>query len=783
MYWLATGDAALRKAPFKRFDPRYWTVNFPRPMMASIQAPAPGQIRMDLAFLRYEDLAGLIWETHDTIDHPLVRYESKPNYTNCQLSFRWRSSGIRPLDALNGPTLTIEGRDASGQARSWFVRLWNYAEGSNDDAVITLDFNTVLAGFNTELEGEAVYAEDIDRLFISLVPPAYDGVTTGPLPAPAQGWVEITQLSATGSGSVLSMGDTSVPPHRVRAATAYDDQFNQVPERVIANQEALGYRAVLNHYVGMSHYPNLAWDAGKGLYLPRLDGAPYLNGPTIAWHTAYFNAAKQRGMRVILSLSFELFDANCPGDWKQRTHDGSPAQTGWEPPSSLLSPCNAQAMGYLQDVANAFCQLAQDVGVEFDFQCGEPWWWYQISGGLEPCFYDQATMDAFTAETGLAVPTKHVSALETPDAQQQVYLAWLEGKLGEATLALRDAVRAQFPGARQMILFFTPQVLSGAVPLMRYVNMPASWAYPAYDVFQVEDYDFVTEGQWARRAEALEEVENRLGYGPADCHYFAGFVLSAEDLELWSAIDRAAQDGLARGFADVFIWAAPQVQRDGFTTFTLGEHQGMSFHDVVFPLDISYGAVSRPTYSTQVIETTSGVEQRNALWAYPKLEFEVGQGLRSVVDVKALLSFFHARKGQAYGFRFRDCFDHSTAQDGADATAQDQSLGQGDGQTTEFALIKTYETYGARRITRPVVSTLKVAIDGAEQAAGWSVDAATGTVQFDTPPANGAEVTAGFLFDVPVRFQSDTLDVSLARFEAGEIPTVPLTEIPDDRFA
>ncbi|MEM6832524.1 MAG: DUF2460 domain-containing protein [Pseudomonadota bacterium] len=782
MYYLAQGDAALRKSVIKRFDPRYWTVNFPRPMMASVVNTAPDALRIDLSFLRYEDLAGLIWTTEDTLDHPLLRYETNKSYENCQLSFRWRSSGVRGLDVTNGPTLTIEGRDAQGNARSWFVRLWNYAEGTAEDAVITIDFNALEAGFNLPLDAETVYPVDIDRFFLSLVPLAYDGSTTGPLASPVAAWVEISDIRATGSGSVLSIGDTVVPPHPMRAATAYDDQFNQVPERVIGNLEALGYRGVVNHYVGMSHYPNLAWDGTAGLYLPQQGAVPRLNTPTIAWHQALAKAVKLRGMRLILSLSFELFDANCPDDWKQRAHDGSPAQTGWVPPSSLLSPCNTAAMTYLHEVAVAFCDVAQAEGVAFDFQCGEPWWWYQIGGNLAPCFYDDATTAAFTADTGLPVPTKHQSALETPNADQQVYLDWIEAKLGEATLALRDAVRAAHPSAKQMLLFFTPQVLSDAVPLMQHVNAPTAWAYPAYDVFQVEDYDFVTEGKWAQRKSALTEVTNRFGYGPADSHYFAGFVLSADESHLWNEIDRAAQDGLSRGYAEVFLWASPQIQRDGYTTFTLGDTQPMAFHDVVFPLDISFGAVSRPTYATQVVTTASGAEQRNSLWQYPKMEFEVGQGLRSVNDVKALISFFHARKGQAHGFRFRDFFDYRTGVSD-DVTALDQAIGTGDGQTSEFPLVKTYDNSGARRITRPVVATVKVAFDGVEQTSGWSVDGATGVLEFDTAPSAGVAITAGFQFDVPVRFQSDSLDVSLARFEAGEIPTVPLIEIPDDRLA
>ncbi|MEM7568155.1 MAG: DUF2460 domain-containing protein [Pseudomonadota bacterium] len=782
MYYLAQGDAALRRSVVKRFDPRYWTVNFPRPMMASVVNTAPDALRVDLSFQRYEDLAGLIWDSEDTLDHPLLRYETKTDYANCQLTFRWRSSGIRTLDVLNGPTLTLEGRDENGVARSWFVRLWNYATGAPDDAIITLDFNAIQAGYNLEDAPEDVPPGDIDRAFISLVPQAYDGTTTGPLSAPVDAWVEITQIKASGSGSVLSIGDTVVPPHAMRAATAYDDQFNQVPERIVGNLEALGYRDWLNHYVGMSHYPTLAWDASESLYLPNLAVSDRLNAPTKAWHKALCEAAALRKMRLILSLSFELFDANCPAAWKQRAHDSSAAQTGWVPPSSLLSPCNSAAMTYLQEVAIAFCQIAQDASAPFDFQCGEPWWWYQISGGGEPCFYDDATMAAFTAETSLPVPTRHQSVLETPDAAQQVYLDWLEEKLGTATLALRDAVSAQFPAAQQMLLFFTPQVLSGSAPLMAHVNMPAAWAYPAYDVFQVEDYDFVTHGEWAQRAAALSAVVQNLGYGPADSHYFSGFVLSPTDTDLWQSIDRAAQDGLARGYTEVFLWASPQIQRDGYTTFQLGDADPMAFHDVVFPLDISYGAVTRPVYSTQVTTTASGAEQRNSLWAYPKMAFEVGAGLRSIADVKALISFFHARKGAAHGFRFRDCFDNSTAADGSAVTATDEALGTGDGQTAEFKLTKQYEASGARRITRPIVSTVKIAVNGVEQTSGWSVNGATGVVLFDTAPAAGAAITAGFQFDVPVRFESDSLDVSLARFEAGEIPAIALIEIPDDRI-
>ncbi len=118
-----------------RFDPVYWTVDFPRPMMAAVTDDraryACGSMRCSIGT---DDLAGLIWEAEDGYDHPLLRYATDRDFRACRLRFRWRSSGVTALDAVNGPTLTIEGRDAAGDPRTWYVRLWNYASGDPEDA-------------------------------------------------------------------------------------------------------------------------------------------------------------------------------------------------------------------------------------------------------------------------------------------------------------------------------------------------------------------------------------------------------------------------------------------------------------------------------------------------------------------------------------------------------------------------------------------------------------------------------------------------------------------------
>src|SRR5690606_20892014 len=102
-----------------------------RPMVASVITTARDALRVDACFLREADLAGLIWESEDRLDHPLLAYKTDRDYSHTTLSFHWRSGGIIPLDGINGPTLTIEGRDANGEPRSWYIRLWNYATGTN----------------------------------------------------------------------------------------------------------------------------------------------------------------------------------------------------------------------------------------------------------------------------------------------------------------------------------------------------------------------------------------------------------------------------------------------------------------------------------------------------------------------------------------------------------------------------------------------------------------------------------------------------------------------------
>jgi len=206
----------------------------------------------------------------------------------------------------------------------------------------------------------------------------------------------------------------------------------------------------------------------------------------------------------------------------------------------------------------------------------------------------------------------------------------------------------------------------------------------------------------------------------------------------------------------------------------------MAFHEVRFPDDISRAARGGPERRTQIVELASGDEERNASWANSRRRYDAAYGIRRTDDLAAVVAFFEARNGRLYGFRWKDWADYKSCLPSGTPAATDQAIGTGDSATTDFQLVKVYAS-GAqtwiRTISKPVAGTVRIAIDGVDQASGWSVDTTTGVVTFTTAPANGAAITAGFEFDVPVRFDTDTLDVTLDIERLGSVTSIPLIEV------
>ena len=208
----------------------------------------------------------------------------------------------------------------------------------------------------------------------------------------------------------------------------------------------------------------------------------------------------------------------------------------------------------------------------------------------------------------------------------------------------------------------------------------------------------------------------------------------------------------------------------------------MQFHEVRFPTALSFGSIGGPERRTDVVTLASGFEERNTPWAHSRRRYDAGIGLRSMDDIDTLVAFFEARRGQMFGFRWKDWADFKSCLPSQDVSAQDQVIGTGDGQTTEFQLVKAYQSGGqtyAREITKPVLGTVVIAVQGDVLSEGvhFSVEHKTGVVTFNIAPPDQQEVSAGFEFDVPVRFDSDRILTSVASFQAGDIPNVPLIEV------
>lgn len=772
-FWLADRRNGQDSDIIQRFDPRFWTVNFPRPMMASVVTLAADALRVDAVFYDDAALAGLIWDSKDTLDHPLLAYETDRDYSHSSLSFHWRSNGLMPLNAVNGPTLTIEGRDANGTARSWFVRLWNYAEGSPDDARIKLDFEALDGGFLLPSEADRVYPGDIDRMFISLVPPQFTGDGTAFGSGGVEAWLELSDIRCSGGRAMIALGDAMVPDNGLCMATAYDDSFNQTPERLLRAIRHLGYGAAINHYVGMSHYFELAPLDGE-FYVDRTRTA--LNTPCRRWHNDFARRARQGGHTLIFSLSYELFDAHCWNDWKQRAENGDPALTGWVPPSALLSPAHQGAMQYLHAVGREFAEILRDNGPPVRFQIGEPWWWVMLDGRI--CLYD----DAARAELGaLLTPIDTVYA--PMDAAQQALLDRAGEILAHSTANLGQAVRDHMGAVpvELSILIYLPSIADPRAPDVLRANIPVGWARPAFDILQLEDYDWAVARQTGARKRALSLVAERLAYPLHQQHYFSGFVLLPEDKDQWQPIVEAAEEARQRMIPTIFFWALPQVARDGLVYFAeTGDADMQAFDDIRFPLALSQEVLAEAQFSTQILTTTGGHERRNSRWSDAIMRYDVGPALRSERDLALLMAFYRARRGPARVFRLRDPFDHDSSAPGHDGP-DDQPLGIGDGERSRFALVKHYGGFGdlgdpqIRRITHPDPDQIVVRADG-EIVSGWSLETG-GIIVFAVPPAVGAVLRAHYVFDVPVRFADDRLAINAITFAAGEAVSIPLVEV------
>lgn len=202
-------------------------------------------------------------------------------------------------------------------------------------------------------------------------------------------------------------------------------------------------------------------------------------------------------------------------------------------------------------------------------------------------------------------------------------------------------------------------------------------------------------------------------------------------------------------------------------------------NSAIFPIHVSQGSPGGPDWPAEIVELASGREERNTRWSAPLRVYDAKYGVRKPEELYEVLSLYHAALGRLRGFRFLDWTDYRSGAPNAIPSRSDQQFGIGDGSTKAFQLSKTYSFAGhsfTRRITRPF-GTILIAINGDNLASGWDLSGSTGIVTFETAPSNGAVLSWGGQFHVPVRFDCRLDQISLRTAAIGDIPSIFLKEL------
>lgn len=567
-----------------RFSADCWTIDGPRSMSFCLVGEAEDAFDVYFTSRRQNDFAAAIFFSEDQAMHPYLAYETKGDFRNCTLSFSIDTSGDVPaIDNEHlGLVMTIIVNDDSETGQSpYYLRLANLADPATlttTHADITIDWNTVVSGYEQNIPFPK---EDIHRIFIGCLTHGFNAELSDPLERPQQGELHVSKIRCTGSNSTYKRKSLSIPQHTLGMCTGYDDSYNVNPARLIKNCYDLGYRGFINHYCGMSHFYDSRWDIEQQRFIVRRGPGDdqfdsYLNREATIWHTHFARAAHKHFMKMIFSISYEIYSEAAELSWTQRDWDNNYAYTGYEPPSYLLSPCIPEAMNWLQQVFIEFAGILNNEGHTPYMQVGEPWWWINPNG--KPCIYDYPTKVKFNNETGLYAPEIADRMSDVSGATEQEYLLFLQEELGNSVRRIRAVVRDHYPKAQVSTLFFLPSILGEGSGIASIMNYPIEhYRYPNLDFIQTETYDWLIVGEFNKALRGFTSAIDELGY-PADLvHYLAGFVpdnflgklvnpeydLINDGPKVWQAIMGNAYLGKEYNVAKQYIWAYNQIMRDG----------------------------------------------------------------------------------------------------------------------------------------------------------------------------------------------------------------------------
>jgi hypothetical protein len=590
---VGTEEGFFVSSRVERFVPKFWTVDGPRSANFCLTT-AGRSARVDFTSRLDNDLVGLIWASEDTHDHRMLAYATNRDYRGCVLDFDLTVGGSAPAinDVTKALALTINGRDAAGVTTQWIIPLFRYMNPNDITTAhysghVTLNFDALGSGFNADVP---VYTGDIDNFFISCITSGWFVGSTGTaLSGNQTAFLQLDNVTATGGNSTIIANQGVVPAHSLGMCTSYDDHYNQSPERILANTYALGYRTDINHYCGMSVFPEKKWNSTLGqlqvVNTPGGDTTDPISLSARVWHANFLSIAHSYGYNVTYSVSFETYSVYTNTDWVQRDWEGRFGFTGYSPPSYLFSPCNTQGMQYLKacflSIANVMYSVGAGPNGKRQIQIGEPWWWVQTDNN-HPCIYDNATRTAFNAATGLFMASVGdvFSANPNSPAINASMTTFVRNALGQACQDIRTYLRGTYSDVWVSLLPFLPTIES--CDFERAINRPDSYyAYPNFDFFQTEAYDWIIFNQMDKVPFAITYPRDTLGYPTNRIQYLAGFVPdltssgtssippgfdpSVGPKTLWKRIFTNTHDFEADAIWKQLVWAYTIVMRDSIT--------------------------------------------------------------------------------------------------------------------------------------------------------------------------------------------------------------------------
>lgn len=598
------------------FAPYLWTTNGPG--STSFSTVSYGNtVEVPFSTFAEGDLIGLIWEAEDKYSHAGRAYADYSDYTGVNWVFDVELSANMPL--INEParqlTLTIENSQGT-----CYIPLSPYADTPETrSARITLDFDNMIGNVRLGPQNVLIDPSNITRIFMALINDSYVEDSTTILGAKEDSIFKLTNVSVT-NPIPFTRNNLVVPTQDVGISTSYDDMHNQSPERIIEQIKTLGFGGKINHYCGMSKYPNREPNASLNRPIVQETLGNTIIESAKRWHEVFAQLLVTEGWDCIWSISFETFSIFANVNYAQRDDDGNLGVTGYSPPSYLLSPVieaedvpaiaghtQVGSMVYLGNVFEDFGNIMLDNGLKVQMQVGEPWWWWNGSTGA-PCYYGGVARQKYFDETGSFAPRiMNINDLtgidvtdNTPytglDSPQMNFIKWVRDKLGQATLYLRDRIHAIDSQAEATLLFFLPSILSSSVGMVNIVNYPKDfYVKPNWDFFMTEAYDWVIQGQGTKTDRAITLPTQELGYTLNETEMLVGFVPDetlAEAFnwelldnvqykrELWGRIFGNLEKNRSAGVARQYIWAYPQVVSDNIVLREGEIAEGLERNDI-----------------------------------------------------------------------------------------------------------------------------------------------------------------------------------------------------------